>query len=320
MKLFQLSGQTAQTTDSNPALQAVALNEMRLASQIFEYAEFYQMVGNADNPATAAGYHAGDSRAVNSDYTGVATALSEATLTLKILGDTVKTDIAYERRGGNIESERVRQLKGAAKGIGRHFMDLVINGNDSSVATQFDGLAIKCNENSTETVLGGGSDGAQVVLGNDNTAKKSQQQFLYYIDYIISLVGNPSCLIMGQNGVSYLSAIAREFLAVQTVDAALGQNVTFYKGIPIVNAGYSHDLTTSVIGVAETCGSSTDCSSIYAVKFGEKEETTFATNVGVQVRDRGLVGSQYVTMIDFDCVLGTLNTKASRALKGIRYA
>jgi hypothetical protein len=312
MKLEQLSGETSQVSDSNPALRVVALNEMRSASQIFEYAEFYSFAGNADKPKKAATEAGGSQRAVGNDYTPVAGAPDTADVALAILGDKIQTDIAYERRGGSVDSERVRELQSFSRGLGRYFMYQLING--TGLNNQIAGLKALIASGQTTAL---DTNGLQVVLGNSADAKAVQQAFIEALDSLIASVGQGAVLIMPPKLISRLSAIAREYIKVDSVDGVFGA-VTSYNGIPIVNAGYSKDKVTPVIPFTEACGTTlTGCGSIYCVKFGEKEDVTIGTNVGLQVRDLGLVGTQYTTMVEMDAQLAILALTSAQRLKGI---
>ncbi|MFN6991808.1 MAG: hypothetical protein ACK4MM_03680, partial [Fervidobacterium sp.] len=74
-----------------------------------------------------------------------------------------------------------------------------------------------------------------------------------------------------------------------------------------------------IIGFNETVGQANDCTSVYAFRFGEKENLCFATNsYGIEVKDLGLVGVHYTYSVDFDLDLVLLNDRAVAKLEGIR--
>lgn len=320
MKLWELSGQSDQSSQENAALRAVVINEMRGAAPMLNFAEFYQMTGNADTPLKAATATGGASRAINADYSTNKTAPAYGAITLKILGDKIETDIAYERRGpkGSLENERTRQLVTFSQALGRYLQDQMINGATS--ATDWDGL--KAAIAAGQVLKCGGStmvDGFKVALGNDNAAKESQQIFKESVDELIaSVIGGASCLIVPPKGISRMSTIGMQFVQKGSIDAVFADQLGIYNGVPVVNAGYGKDGSTAVIPLTETLGGNTDCASFYAVRFGEKENVTFATNVGVQVKDLGLVTVLYTTLVDFDTDMVILNAKAAWRLQGIR--
>ena len=315
MKLQQLSGQTSQVADYNHGLRTIALGEMYKATQLFNYAEFYSMLGNADAPKMNSTDVGGSQRAINSDYVGTTGAPVTTAISLEILGDLIKTDLAYERRGGNIESERERELKSFASGLGRYFVNQFING--SGGGNQITGLVNQIV--AAETIELGSGNGLDVALGNSDAVKKAQQAFIEGLEELIAQVGAGAVLLMSPKTISRLSAIARERILVSSVDNVFGL-VTSYNGTPIVNAGYSKDKTTLVLPNTEVVGASQDCCSVYCVRFGERADVSIATNVGLQVRDRGLVGVQYNTLVEMDAQVALLNAKSAFRMTGVRFA
>ena len=122
---------------------------------------------------------------------------------------------------------------------------------------------------------------------------------------------------MNAKMISRLTAVAREYVQFTSVDGVFGQ-VMSYNGVPIINAGYSKDKVTPVLPQNEVVGADANCCSIYCVKFGEREDVTIGTNVGLQVRDLGLVGTQYTTMVEMDANQTILGVNAAWRLKGIK--
>jgi hypothetical protein len=282
-------------------------------STVLEFAEFYKMVGNADlrkKEATATG---GQFRGVNDNYGNNIAEPSYATINLKIFGDQVQVDRAYERRGWDIPSERARQLIAFAKNLGKNFQKYFFDGDSASDAKQWDGLK-KLIPN--DQVITAAANGFEVVLGNSDTAKKAQQQFLELMNELITKVdGGAQVLFMNNSVLSRLTTIAREFIQYNVNE--FGQQIAYYNGIPVRTAGYDAS-GADILGLNETQGTANDCTSIYAVRFGEASDLTIATNVGVEVKDLGLVGNFYVHSVEFDACPVVLNNKAVARLKGIR--
>lgn len=316
MKIFQLAGADGQSV-GNEALRSVVVNEMRSETRIFEFAEFYSMVGSADSPKKASTETGGTERTINNDYTGVTGAPTAGSIALKILGDLIKTDQAYERRFVNIGSERLSQLKSFSRGLARHFVNRFVNG-DKTDAAQFDGLKVRCTGGKL-TSVDGGANGFQVVLGNSDAAVASQQKFIKALGTMINRI-NPSVLVMNGDLIAYIEEIEKQFIRLDNIDGVTELALTRYKNIPVINALRAKDDVTEVIPNTETMGVSTDCTSIYAVKFGEKENTTLATNVGLVVSDRGLVGTQYVTSVELDVDMEILSAFGAQRIQGIRLA
>lgn len=317
MKLFELNGRDGQAV-GNADLRSIVVNEMRLQTPLFDFAEFYQMSGSADTPLKPLASAGGDERTVNNDFSGNITAPSLGSIALKILGDRILTDKAFERRYQSITSARLSDLKSFARGLARHFMNRMVNGSVNSDAKQYNGLAVRCTGEKLVTV-DGGANGFIVALGNSDNAKRSQQIFIKAIDLLISRV-NPTILLLNQDVKSYIEAIAKEFITLQNIDGVTDLVLTRYKGVPVVLSGRAKNDATEVITNSETLGTSSDCTSIYAIKFGERADTTFATNVGLVVDDLGLVGTQYITNVELDVDMEILSTYGAQRLRGIRLA
>jgi len=304
MKLGQISSSDAVTA------QVVAAAASR--ATVLEFAEFYKMIGNADYKKKAATATGGQFRALDNDYADNKVAPEYATPALKILGDKVQVDQAYERRGLDVASERARQLLSFARNLGKQFQNYFFNGDTAVSANQFNGL---------KKIMPGGqvitasTNGLDVVTGNDNTAKKAQQAFLEALNLLIRTIdGGAQVLFMNGYVLSRLTTIARGFITYQPNE--FGVLLPFYNGIPLRDSGF--DKTGAlIIPNDETCGTGTTCTSIYAARFGEGDDLSLATNIGIEVKDKGLVGVNYEHSVEFDTDLVLLNNKSVAQLKGV---
>lgn len=317
--LLQQISTARQGVGTNPDLQSVALGAMISAAPILQFAEFYSFSGNADvvpENSTVAG---GAGRLLNADYTPVDSGVTTRTLAPQILGDVIRTDQALERRFTGIEgiaSERARQLISFSRGIGRYFTDQFINGNNT--APQLHGIRPRIIAGQTASM---GTNGDTVPLGNSDANVVKQQAFLEKLYELIGLVPDGAqVLVMNSRAIARLQAIARQYVTVTQVNDAFGipQQFTTFNGIPVINSGLAKDGTTQIITNTETQGTSTDCTTIYALRFGERENVSIGTNIGLQVYDRGLVGSQFVTAVEMDANILIQNDRAVARLVGIR--
>lgn len=309
MKLNQMSGGDA-------AKQAV-VRAVMMAASILEFAEFYKMVGNADDLRKTSTGNGGKTRALNSDYPDNQIDPDYARPSLKILGDKVETDLAYERRGFDIPSVRAANVLEVAEGIGRKFQDLFFNGVEAvGTPNDFDGLKVLTP--AAQIISPAGGNGLQVISGSDNAAKKSQQQFKELLDLLIERVkGGPDVVVMDGQLHARLSSIAADQVSYRVNE--FGQQEAFYNGIPLRRAGFTDRAQSArVLGFNETQGTSTDCTSVFAMKFGEMRNVTVASNIGVDYRDLDLVGVHYTELIDFDASLALQDDRAVARLDGIR--
>lgn len=299
---------------SQEQLRALAVAAFASAFPLANYAEFYSIVGNADAPRNADSNIAGGSnRAVGENYAQTRSANPNyGAVALKIYGDQVKTDLANTRRGMDVADQRVKDLENFAGSLGRRFMDALIN--DTTSDTTFDGLAAQCTTLSRAAAYTENS--GLVPAGNGATERKQQDAFLEFLDAELEdIAGGATCIIMGGKLKSRLKTIGRGFVTTTNVADIFGVNQTVqeYSGIPIVNAGYKADKATSVIPYAAETG--TD---LYIVRFGEDSDATIATNMGLDVRDQGLVGTAHCTLVEFDVALSIRNAKSVKHISGIK--
>lgn len=303
MKIQQIS--------ANDTLTQQVVSQMISRATVLEFAEFYPIIGNADYSRKAATATGGQFRALDSDYSANTVTPAYANPVLRILGDKVQVDRAHERRGLDIASVRARELLNFGQNLGKQFQKYFFNG--SGAGDEFMGLKGKIPAGQKITPA---ANGISVTLGNDNTAKTGQQNFLEHLNSLIQKVdGGAQVLFMNAKALSRLTTIAREFIQWQA--NTFGQLIPYYNGVPLRDAGY--DKTgTLIIPQDETVGTSTDCTSVYAVRFSEGADLSIATNIGVEVKDLGLVGVHYTHSVEFDADLVLLNDLAVARLEGIR--
>lgn len=304
MKLSQISTKDAITQ------QVIA--RMILYSTALKFAEFYAMVGNAEYARKSASATGGQFRQIDANYPANAVSPDFANPALKILGDNVQVDQAHERRGFDLGSVRATELLNFAGNLGRQFQYYFFNGDTENNAEQFNGLKLLCPDSQKITAS---ANGLSVDTGNSDTAKNRQQKFLEALDQLIEAVdGGAQALFMDGKTLSRLSSIAREYITIQTDQFGVPQK--FYNGIPVEVSGYDR-FGNRIIAHDESVGNASTCTSVYAVRFGEKSDLSIATNKGLEVNDLGLVGNFYTHRAEFDATIVLLNNKAVARLEGI---
>jgi len=318
MLLNQISRGSA--VDTPQALQSLAVSEFISQFPLANYLQFYSITGNADTPRKVdANLSAGDTRTIGTDYTAKSNTPGFGAIALKIYGDKVKTDIAYVRRGIDIGSQRALDLSNFSRSLGRYFMNAIIN--DELSAEKFSGLKEQATALSRKEVYSA-PNGGSFPSGNGNTEVKAQMAFLEWLDsQIEDIMGGPQVILANGAFIARLESVGKNFVQTNTAQDIYGVNqvVKSYKGIPLINAGFQANATGLVIPSSETEGTSTNaCTSVYLLRFGEMQDVTFATNVGLDVKDLGLVGTEYITMVEFDVDMAVLNDKAFKRLAGIK--
>lgn len=312
---------TENGSQSNPDLAALALSAMEATCPALSLIQFRSIPGNASTDPKNAGINgAGEMRAIDSSFTAATTSVPEVTATLRIMGDEVKTDQAFERRfqasgTSGLTSERARALAKYSRSLGRYLTDQIINADGTGqTITGLKAMA------TGDQLLSMGTNGALVSHGSDNTAKKSQQFFLQMLEELLAQVPGAQALFMDSKLRARMKSIAREYVTVTQVQDAFGQNqeLVQYNGLPIIVAGKKSDNSTLIIPHTETKGTSADCTSVYAAAFAEDDELAFVTSTGLSVKNKGLVGVHYVTSVEMDINTQLFADNAVGRLEGVR--
>lgn len=307
MRLSQISG--------GDALSQEVVGRMGQYASLIAYAEFYSMIGNADYVRNAPGSDTAAMRALDADYANNIKTPVFQTPALKIMGNKVQVDRAHERRGADVPSVRARELMNFAEYLGQYWQDQMINGdNTGNNIAGILGLTP-----AGQKIYGNTSAAALTVsLGNTDAAVSAQQKFMEKLNELVELVrGGAQILFMDGQFIARLSTIAAGQITIQKND--FGRPVVYYNGIPVVPSGFAPD-GSRVIDGTETSGTVTNCYSVYALRFGEMSDLTIATNVGVEVKDLGLVGVHYTHSVDLDLQLALVNSKAVAKLEGLKLA
>ena len=304
MKLFQIS--------ESDELTQMVVKKMTERANVLLFAEFYSMFGNAEYARKAASASGGQFRALDLDYSDNIISPTFTSPALKILGDHIQVDQAHERRGYDIGSVRASELLNFAMNLGRQFQNYFFNGDSSATIEEFDGLKKILPVAQKITAA---TNGLSIDVGNSDTAKGKQQKFLELLESLIENVdGGAQVLFMDGKTLSRLSTIARDYLSTQVNE--FGVPIRYFNDIPVLPAGYDKN-GNRVICHTETVGNANACTSIYAVRFGERADLSIATNTGIEVKDLGLIGTFYTHKVELDIAPVVLNDKAIARLEGI---
>lgn len=294
----------------NSELAQYVVAAMIAEQPLWSVAQWYQMTGNADAPYTSTTGSAGGIRSIGADYPTTIANPTTDSVSLAIFGARVQTDIAFERRGIDIGSERARMLRIEAAALSRALTDQLINGTGGS---QLRGL----KQHATEVIDFDGPDGG--LFPPDDKAQ--QAKFLELLRRTMIKTGC-NCIIANSDFIGRLESIEREYVRYDTLTTALDdlppRRLLSYKGVPLIDAGYNATLTNYCIPNNETLGSSEDTTSIYLVRWGEREHLSLATNIGLQVKDNGIRSNAYETLIEIDVQVAYLSPLACVRIRGIR--
>lgn len=246
------------------------------------YVEFFQKPGSAVSfrKQGKSDDISAKTRMLGEEYTQTTFTPDYGTANRKFIGDTVQIDVALERMGYDLSSEFLSNLNRHMKSFPGHFHYQLINGDPNTDAKQFAGFKQLVADNRTITAA---ENGLELVQGNDNTAKKKQQQFLEKLDELIATCyGNNKVIILNAKVLARINSVAREYLTI--VKNEFGVPITHYNHIPLMELGdyqLTKDTYGPIINFDETEGTAADkCASIYCVSFEEEDGMSFATTDG----------------------------------------
>ena len=315
MLLFQAS--------AGDSVTSMVLNEMRKHAPILEHLQYFKAPGSGASEVRYGDNINGTlgTRSIDEDFGVEKVAPTYGQFALKILGRNVRIDTAYEERGGDVPSEFQVKLRNWAENAGRSLMGYLLNGDASTNAEEFNGLrtiiADLVTAGDDTRVITPATNGMILPLGNDNSARSAQQKFFEQLDKLIEAVdGGANCLLMDGWLLNRISAVAKEqcVISLNEYDA----RVDTYNGIPIVPTGRKYD-GTRIIPHTETVGTSTDCTSVFAIRSAEKAHlTAMTTQVGLKVYPMQKVSNYYEHSVQFQMDMAALSQRCVAQLEGIR--
>jgi hypothetical protein len=180
------------------------------------------------------------------------------------------------------------------------FDNTFINGDDGSDPKSFDGIDVLC---SGGQVVSMGTNGGTLTLAK--------------LDELVDTVrgGKPDLLLMSRRSRRTLNEIARASGGFLEADRdEFGQMLQFYDGIPIGICDFIDD--------AQTVGTSDDCSTIFAMQFGEGALSGLTAPGGLTVERVGSLETKDASRIRVKWYAGLalFNTVKLAKLTGVRAA
>lgn len=260
---------------SNDTLLSGVIETIVAESPILQRLPFIEIVGNGltynreNEPPSAAFYDVGDNWAEDTPT------FTQVTATLRILGGDADVDNFLKATRSNVQDLEAAVVQLKAKAVQTLFDDTFVNGDENSDPNSFDGIDVLCDAGQTVSM---GTNGDTLDLDK--------------LDELIDRVrpGKPDMLLMSRRSRRSLNAIARQFGVVLEADRdEFGKMVQFYDGVPIGINDYISD--------AQTVGTSNDCSTIYALQFGEGAVAGLTAPGGLTVERVGSLESKDATRI-----------------------
>ena len=285
----------AQRLTSNQFVQGI-VETIITESQVLQFLPFMELNGNSliyNQEATLSG----SSWYAPSDvWTEQAVTVAQKSAALKILGGDVDVDNFLNQTFRNPNELRAEAVNKKAKAIAYGFNDAFFNGSGSS--NQPTGIKLLCTGGQTRSL---GANGAAPTLDD--------------FDALIDMVkpGKPHALFMSKRTRRGLKKLRRAMNNVLDENITqFGQRVEFYDGIPII--------VDDNISDAETVGTSTDCSRIYAAQFGYGQGIMGLMNGMPQADEIGNLETKdaFRTRIKWYCGLLNFRDLALAMMTGVR--
>ena len=260
---------------SNDVLLLGVIETIIKDSPILQAVPFIEVLGNGltynreATAATAAFYDVGDA------WSESTPTFSQVTATLKILGGDADIDNFLLATRSNVQDLEAAVVQLKAKAVQQAFEDQFVNGDSAVNAKAFDGIDKLCPAGQT---LSMGANGATPTLAK--------------LDELIDTIkgGKPDIIVMSKRSRRTLNQLARSAGSFLETDRnEFGQMVQFYAGIPVGPSDYIAD--------NKTVGTSTDCSTIYVVQFGEGGVAGLTGPGGLQAERIGSLENKDATRV-----------------------
>jgi hypothetical protein len=184
---------------------------------------------------------------------------TQLTAALKIMGGDADVDNFLKATRSNLQDLEASVIELKAKALKNKFDDTFIYGNSATNPKQFDGLKkIIDTATASPQVIAAGATGATLTLA--------------MLDQLIDAIrgGKPDMLLMSRRSRRKINALVRAAGSgmMENNRDQWGNFIQLWNGIPIGIDDYILD-THTLSGSVETATTGGNCSTIYAMQFGE---------------------------------------------------
>lgn len=234
---------------------------------------------------------------------------TQLTATLKIMGGDADVDNFLKATRSDIQDLEVAIIEMKAKALKHKFEETFIYGDAAANPKQFDGL---------RKLIATGTAGDQVISMGDSGATLT----LDALDEVIDAVkgGKPDMLLMSRRSRRKINALVRAAGGLVEADRdRWGNFIQLWNGIPIGVNDWIKDTHVLSDGL-ETATSGGDCSTIYAVQFGEGSLCGLSSPGFVQVESVGRLETKDAsrTRVKWYCALALFSAVKAAALIGVQ--
>jgi hypothetical protein len=236
-------------------------------------------------------------RAFNAGYTESYATVKQHSEALKLFGGDIKVDRAIVDLEG--PEARAYQIQSKTRAMRLAFESLFINGDSNGTAAEFDGLAVRLPNGSSQYVENAATPGLLDLGALDEVIDAVDAQ------------GGQKYLVMSKSARRALTKVARNSSQIDISRDEFGYQQLVYGGIPVLELDRDHQ------NVAILDADPAD-QSIYVVAFGN-DLLTGLQNGGPQVRDLGEATDSpvLVTRVEWYCGMALINGRAAARLANV---
>ena len=283
---------------SNDHLVSGVIETIAQESPVLQRLPFIEITGNGltynrENVSpTAAFFDVGDTWVEDTPT------FTQLTATLKVMGGDADIDNFLKSTRSNLQDLEASVVQIKARAVRTLFDSTFVNGNISTNAKSFDGI-------DRLTIAG------QTVSMGVNGATLSLAKLDELVDAIKG--GKPDMLLMSRRTRRSLNILARASGSFLEADRdEFGQMLQFYDGIPIGINDFISD--------TQTVGTSTDCSTVFAMQFGDGALSGLTAPGGLSIERVGSLETKDATRIrvKWYASLALVNTVKLAKLTGVR--
>ncbi len=227
-------------------------------SPVLRHLPFVEIVGNGLTYNQESTLPSIDFYDVGDTWSESTPTFEQKTAHLKIMGGDADVDNFLKSTRSNIQDLEAAVIELKTKALKRKFEESFIYGDSTANAKQFDGIRTLIDTaTASDQVVAMAASGATLTLNK--------------LDELIDAVkgGKPDMLLMSRRSRRKINALIRAAGGMMETERDLwGNFVELWDGIPVGTSDWVLD-THVVAGSVETATTGGDCSTIYALQFGE---------------------------------------------------
>lgn len=294
---------------SNDVLVQGVIETVVKESPVLQRMPFIEITGNGltyNQEKTLPGVDFYD---IGEDWGESTPTFEQYTAALKIMGGDADIDSFLKATRSNLQDLEVAVIELKAKALKHKFEEAFIYGDSIVDSKQFDGL---------RKILDTTTPGDQVISMGDTGATLTLDKMDELIDAIKG--GKPDMLVMSRRSRRKISTLVRASGSMIEVDRdAWGNFIHLWNGVPIgVNDWIKDTHILTAGGETDTTGG--DCSTIYAVQFGEDGLCGLSSPGFIQVENVGSLETKDATRtrVKWYCAMALFSSLKAAALIGVQ--